>query len=135
MTTKIIISTIFTAFGSFIFYFLGGADTLLIVACSFLLIDLITGITKGAFTHSLDSKKGKLGILKKTMWLTPIIVAVLLDKLTHFNESGLSFRTAMLLYLVSNEGISIIENLEAMGIKMPKQIYAVLRKIKDEEPK
>ncbi len=134
MTTKIIISTIFTAFGSFIFYFLGGADTLLIVACSFLLIDLITGITKGAITHSLDSKKGKLGILKKTMWLIPIIVAVLLDKLTQFNESGLSFRTAMLLYLVSNEGISIIENLEAMGIKMPKQIRAILGKIKNEEP-
>lgn len=69
------------------------------------------------------------------MWLTPIIVAVLLDKLTYFNESGLSFRTVMLLYLVGNEGISIIENLEVMGIKMPKQIYAVLRKIKDEEPK
>ena len=68
------------------------------------------------------------------MWLTPIIVAVLLDKLTHFNESGLSFRTVMLLYLVGNEGISIIENLEVMGIKMPKQIHAILKKIKDEEP-
>ena len=135
MITKFIISTIFAAFGSFVFYFLGGADTLLIVACSFLLIDLITGITKGAFAKSLDSKKGKLGIIKKTMWLMPVIVAVLLDRLTHFNESGLSFRTVMLLYLVGNEGISIIENLEVMGIKMPKQIYTVLRKMKDEEPK
>ena len=135
MNIKFDYSTAFAILGGFVAYFLGGIDTLLMAACSFLLLDLLTGIGKGIYTQSLDSGAGKRGILKKVMWLIPVIVAVLLDKLTYFQEAGLSFRSVMLIYLVANEGISIIENLEVIGIKMPDWIYKTLKKIKDKEPK
>ena len=40
----------------------------------------------------------------------------------------------MLLYMIGTEGISILENLSIMGIKMPKKIENILEKLKGEEP-
>ena len=37
--------------------------------------------------------------------------------------------------MIGMEGISILENLSIMGIKMPKKIKNILEKLKDEEPK
>ena len=135
MTTKFELSAVFTVFGSFIVYFLGGADTLLIVACSFIAIDYITGVSKGFITKSINSNKGFKGILRKMLYIVTVILSVLLDKVTHLDESGLSFRTIMLLYLIGTEGISILENLSIMGIKMPKRIKEILEKLSDGEPK
>ena len=134
MTTKFEFSTLFTIFGGFVVHFLGGADTLLKVTCVFIVLDYITGLSKGAITKSLNSYKGGKGILKKMMYIIAIIMCVWLDKLTHISETGLSFRAVILLYTIGTEGISILENLEAMGIKMPGKIYAILEKIRDEEP-
>lgn len=134
MITKIEVSAVFAILGSFVVYFLGGADTLLIVTCSFILLDYITGIAKGIMTKTLNSNKGLKGIIRKTMYLTAIILSVLLDKVTHLNEAGLSFRAIMLLYMIGTEGISILENLSIMGIKMPSKIQNILEKLKDEEP-
>ena len=133
MATKFEVSTIFTILGSFVVYYLGGADTLLIVACSFILLDYITGIAKGIMTKTLNSNKGLSGIVRKTMYLTAIIVSVLLDKVTHLNEAGLSFRAMMLLFVIGTEGISILENLSIMGIKMPTKLQNIFEKLKDDE--
>ena len=111
MTTKIEYSVVFSVIGSFVFYFLGGADTLLKVMVSLILLDYLTGFTKAIMTTGLNSNKGLKGILRKTMYLSAIILSVLLDKVTHLNEAGLSFRTIMLLYMIGTEGISILENL------------------------
>ena len=126
MTTKIEYSVVFSVIGSFVFYFLGGADTLLKVMVSLILLDYLTGFTKAIMTTGLNSNKGLKGILRKTMYLSAIILSVLLDKVTHLNEAGLSFRTIMLLYMIGTEGISILENLSIMGIKMPKKIENML---------
>ena len=133
MTTKIEYSVVFSLIGSFVFYFLGGADTLLKVTVSLILLDYLTGFTKAIMTTGLNSSKGLMGIVRKTMYLSAIILSVLLDKVTHLNEAGLSFRTIMLLYMIGTEGISILENLSIMGIKMPKKIENMLEKLKDEE--
>lgn len=135
MTTKMIVTGGFTLIGSFIIKFLGGADILLKVTCLMIALDYISGVTKGYIDQDLDSKKGTKGILKKMMYIVAIAMCVGLDSITHLDEAGLSFRAIILLYITGTEGISIMENLEAMGIKMPGRIHTVLRKMKDEEPK
>lgn len=134
MTTKLEISTVLTVLGSIAVYFLGGADTLLIVAGMFILLDYITGLSKGVMTKTINSNKGWKGILRKTMYLVAIGVGEGLDKVTVLDDAGLSFRTIMLCYVIGTEGISILENLSIMGIKMPSKIQKILEKLKDEEP-
>ena len=133
--TKAIVTGTFTVLGSFVIKFLGGADILLKVTCLMIILDYVTGVTKGYIDRDLDSRKGTIGILKKMMYIVAIAMCVGLDGITHLSEAGLSFRAIILLYITGTEGISILENLESMGIKMPGRIHAVLRKIKDEEPK
>ena len=133
--TKAIVTGTFTIIGSFVVKFLGGADIILKVTCLMIILDYITGLTKGIIVQEINSKKGFIGILKKMMYVAAIAMCVGLDKITHLNEAGLSFRVIVLLYIISAEGISITENLEAVGIKMPGKVHALLRKMKDEEPK
>ena len=135
MTIKMIVTWSFTVIGSFIVKFLGGADILLKVTCLMIVLDYFSGIIKGYLNQELDSKKGTKGIAKKTLYVVAIMMCVALDSITHLNEAGLSFRSIILLYITGTEGISIMENLEAAGIKMPDKIRTVLRKMKDEEPK
>ena len=132
---KFELSAVLTVLGSMAVYFLGGADALLIVAGTFIFLDLITGLSKGVMTQTINSNKGWKGILRKTMYLTAIMVGEGLDKVTVLDDAGLSFRTIMLCYVIGTEGISIAENLKIMGIKMPKKIENMLEKFKDEEPK
>ena len=68
------------------------------------------------------------------MYLVAIGVGEGLDKVTVLDDAGLSFRTIMLCYVIGTEGISILENLSVMGIKMPKKIENMLEKFKDDEP-
>ena len=133
--TRAIVTGTFTVIGSFVVKFLGGADILLKVTCLMIILDYVSGITKGFMDQELDSKKGAKGIAKKMMYVVAIMMCVGLDSVTLLNESGLSFRAIILLYITGTEGISILENLEAVGIKMPGKIHTVLRKMKDEEPK
>ena len=135
MTTKTIVTWSFTVIGSFIVKFLGGADILLKVTCLMIVLDYFSGIIKGYLNQELDSKKGTKGIAKKMLYVVAIMMCVALDRITHLNEAGLSFRSIILLYITGTEGMSIMENLEAVGIKMPGKIHTVLRKMKDEEPK
>ena len=100
-----------------------------------IVLDYFSGIIKGYLNQELGSKKGAKGIAKKMLYVVAIMMCVALDSITHLNEAGLSFRAIILLYITGTEGISIMENLEAVGVKMPGKIRTVLRKMKDEEPK
>lgn len=84
-------------------------------------------------TQTLNSNKGWKGIIKKTMYIVAIILSVQLDRVTHLNEAGLSFRAVILLYMIGTEGTSILDNLSIMGVKMPKKIESILEKLKDDE--
>ena len=52
---KFELSALLTVLGSIAVYFLGGADALLIVAGTFIFLDLITGLSKGVMTQTINS--------------------------------------------------------------------------------
>jgi len=62
-------------------------------------------------------KKAFKGLIKKFAMILMVIAAVQLDLAT---ESGNFMRNAMILFLIGIEGISMIENLGKLGIKVPK---------------
>ena len=102
-------------FGSFAANALGGWDASLQVLIALMVADYITGVLVAAVWHkstksqsgALDSKAGFKGILKKCAILALVWIGVLLD-----NATGAYYiRTAVVLFFIGNEGISLLENL------------------------
>ena len=111
-------------FGSFAANALGGWDASLQVLIALMVADYITGVLVAAVWHkssksetgALDSKAGFKGILKKGMILVLVWLGVLLDRATGANY----IRTAVVLFFIGNEGISLLENLGLMGVPYPE---------------
>lgn len=74
-----------------------------------------------------DGKAGFKGLLKKGMILLLVWLGVLLD-----NAMGAAYiRTAVVLFFVGNEGLSLLENLGIMGVPIPKFMRNALEALRD----
>lgn len=108
-------------------YFLGEFDVALQSLLIVIVLDYLTGLAKSYVNKSLDSTVGLKGIIKKLCFLILVAVAVVVDNITIGN--GI-IRTLIIYYLVSNEGLSIIENLGEMNILVPKILKDRLEQLK-----
>ena len=123
------------AIGAGIAGFFGGWDAALVTLMIFILIDYVTGLIVAGVFHkspktengSLESKAGLKGLLRKGGMLLMVLVACRLDVMlgAHF------IRDACVIALISNEALSIIENLGLMGVPIPKPIINALEVLKD----
>ncbi|MGH0775270.1 phage holin family protein [Bacillus mobilis] len=120
---------IFAAFGTGVTFLFGSWHTSLTVLCVFMVLDIITGVTKGAINKNLKSKIGYMGFLRKANIMVVIIMANMLDLIT---DTGMPvFRTMATFFYVGLEGLSIVENLEASGVKIPIQIKERLAQVQE----
>lgn len=100
--------------------------SILVVLMTF---DFITGIAKDWITGKVSSRIGFKGVLRKCMYFVALIVANMLDLLV----GGVPvFRTMVAYYLIAIEGISVLENLEAMNVPLPQAIKEKFINIRDE---
>lgn len=125
--------------GSFVANALGGWDAALKVLVAFMAADYITGVLVAALwqrsnksdTGALDSKAGFKGLCKKGIILLLVWLGVLLD-----NAMGAAYiRTAVVLFFIGNEGLSLLENAGLMGVPFPaalKNMLEALQKKGDE---
>lgn len=139
--TKVIVNTTIGLLGATIATLLGGWDTALQTLIGFMATDYITGVTVAAvFAKSnkteggaLSSEAGLRGLFKKGGMLLMVYIACRLDLL--IGETYI--RDAAVIALVTNETVSIIENLGLMGVPIPpiitKAIEILKRKEKEEE--
>lgn len=118
-----IISVICTTF----IYLVGGFDIAIQSLLIVMLIDYLTGIASAIYNKELSSKVGFKGILKKFSYLCVVALSVVIDNLT--GQSGL-IRTLVIYFFVANDGLSIIENMAEMGIKLPQKLIDSLEQIK-----
>lgn len=119
----------FALIGGLIMSALGGCDMLLIVLTAFVAFDYVTGVVLAVKQGKLNSRVGFLGIVKKAMIFIVVIIAHLLDQLTGLN----AIRSITVLFYISNEGISILENLGKLDVKIPKKIKEVLEQLENNE--
>lgn len=102
-------------------------------------IDYITGLIKAYMTKELSSKKGMLGIFKKFAYILVVVVGIIADYLCKLfiAEFDINFTftipIALLLaiWLTINELISILENLNAINVPMPKFLQTLISKLKN----
>ena len=101
---------------------LGGVDTSIKTLLGLMIIDFITGIMKSAKKGILNSERGFIGIKRKATMILLIIATVLLDRLAGLNGSNISFRGLVISFYIGMEGISIVENAEALGVPVHSKI-------------
>lgn len=108
-------------------YLLGGFDIALQSLIIVIVIDYLTGIASAIYNKELSSKIGFKGIIKKFCYLLVVALSVVIDNLT--GQSGL-IRTLVIYFFVANDGLSIIENMAEMGVKLPQKLIDSLEQIK-----
>lgn len=111
-----------------IIYLLGGMDIALKSLIIIMMIDYITGIASAIYNKKLSSKIGFKGIIKKFSYLCIVTLSVVIDNL--IGQNGV-IRTLVIYFFVANDGLSIIENMAEMDIKLPKKLIDSLEQIKE----
>lgn len=127
---KLTISNIFSVILTTCIYLLGGVDVALKSLIIIMIIDYITGVISAFYNKKLNSKIGLKGILKKFCYLCVVALSVVIDRLT--GQAGI-VRTLVIYFFVANDGLSIIENLAEMNIKLPQKLIESLEQLKDKK--
>ena len=110
---------------------LGGWDKSLEILLIFIIMDYITGVAAAFKTKTLRSSVGFEGLMKKGAIFLIVILAAQLDRITG-NAAGV-FRASTAFFFIANDGLSIVENVGEMGVKLPKFITSALTKLRDEQ--
>ena len=118
-----VISVILTTF----IYLVGGFDIAIQSLLIVIIIDYLTGIASAIYNKELSSKTGFKGIIKKFCYLLVVALSVVIDNL--LGQSGL-IRSLVIYFFVANDGLSIIENMAEMNVKLPQKLIDTLEQIK-----
>ncbi len=120
-----------TAFGGALGAVLGGMDGFLMALVLFVIIDYITGVMAAIVKKKVSSEVGFKGIAKKIAIFCLVAVASVID--ADVIGQGSVIRMSVIFFYLSNEGISILENVSRIGLPIPKKLKNVLEQLKDEE--
>ena len=127
------------ALGSLVANTLGGWTADMKVLVFMMGADYLTGVLVAALwqrsdksrTGALDSKAGFRGLCKKGVILLLVWLGVLLDE-----ALGVSYvRTAVILFFLGNEGLSLLENIGLMGVPFPAFLKKALEALRDKGDK
>lgn len=104
-----------------------GFDSLIYALLMFVFIDYVTGVLLAFHEKKVSSKIGFRGISQKIMIFVIVSLGNIIDH--YIIGSGSSLRTMIIIFYISNEGISILENATSMGLKVPQKFKDVLQQI------
>ena len=102
---------------------IGPYDNFLLTLILFISADYITGVVAAIVTNRVSSHTGTVGLLKKFGVLCVVSLTTIME--TNLLEST-TLRCAVILYYISNERISILENLCRIGVPIPQKLRSVL---------
>ncbi len=112
-------------------WFFGGMDGFIKVLVAMSVVDYFSGVSVAGVEGHINSRIGLKGILKKCIMFCLVGVANLMDK-TFLQDSD-AIRTAVVLFYISNEGISIMENAYRLGVPFPKVLRDKFEQLRDKE--
>ena len=135
------IKAIFTAVFAFLSALLGvlAVPVILLVVCN--LIDDATGLMASKYrAQDINSYKSIRGIFKKvSMWLLVVVGAIIDEMLLYAStsiggKSPVTFLVACVvaMWLICNEIISILENIQDMGVNIPAFMQPLVKHIRSQ---
>lgn len=95
------------------------------------LSDVVTGFAKGIITGKPSSSTGVKGIAKHLAEIFGVLVIA--TTFAMLDQS--SYGTIVIMSMYAVEGISLIGNLDAMGVPLPRWLVDYFGDIKDRQPK
>ena len=110
----------------------------LIVLIAVMLLDYVTGMVAAYIRAELSSRKGIIGILKKSGYVALVCVGIAIDYILYSalqqlgisNEITMLFGLIVTVWLIINELISILENLSKMDVPIPNFLTKIIKKLK-----
>ena len=118
----------------------GEWNTALTILVIVMAMDYITGVIVAVMHRSpktegggLSSKVGFIGLARKGFMILIVLLATLLDRAV--GNSAMVFQTAMVFYYIANEGLSILENADLMGVPFPTFLRERLESMREEKQK
>ena len=107
----------------------------LVILLVVIIIDYMSGMLKAWGNDELSSKEGLKGIIKKLCYLMLVCVAGVVDWLLWSGlrqvgltlDFGFCFGLIVTIWLIVNELISILENLEALHVPMPSFLKKLVK--------
>ena len=124
---KLTVNGIAAVLGGVAAYLWGPWDAPIIALLVVVTLDYLTGVANAVMQRSLSSEIGFHGLLRKVMIFLLVGLASVLDGLISGTNGAL--RTAVCLFYVANEGLSILENAAAMGLPLPEAIRETLSQL------
>lgn len=85
----------------------------IVIACAFMVMDILTGFVQACINKNVDSKIMKTGLLHKCGFLLAICFGVLCEYAMNYVDLGFNIpiQNAVCLFIISIEIISVLENL------------------------
>lgn len=119
--------------GGIFSYVYGSFDSMIIILVVMVTLDYISGVLKACMKKELSSKAGFKGLLKKLMIFILVGMGSLVDRFVPSANGAI--RTAVIMFYVANEGISILENGAEMGMPLPKFLKNILLQLRKDSDK
>lgn len=127
---RFLINAICAGVGWILGAFLGPLNGALLAMLAFMAADYISGVLAAAKAHEVSSNVGFWGLIRKGCMLLVVGLGNLLD--VYILDGSGMVRNACCMFYISNEGISILENLVELGVKIPDKIKRILEDINKE---
>lgn len=119
--------------GGVLGWLLGSFDSLIYALLTFVSLDYITGVLLAIYEKKVSSEIGFKGICKKGLIFAIVALGNIIDQ--YIIRTSSSFRTMLIMFYLSNEGISILENVAKMGVPFPQKLKDVLLQISNTNKK
>lgn len=126
---QIIIDSIAGAVGAVLGFMYGEVTGLFWALIAFMALDYITGVVVAIIEKRLSSEVGFRGLAKKFLILVFVAVGHIAD--TYILGGTPAAMSAVMLFYIANEGISIVENASALGLPVPKKITGLMEQIRN----
>ena len=126
---QIIIDSIAGAVGAVLGFMYGEVTGLFWALIAFMALDYIPGVIVAVIEKRLSSEVGFRGLAKKFLILVFVAVGHIAD--TYILGGTPAAMSAVMLFYIANEGISIIENAAALGLPVPKKLTNIMEQIKN----
>lgn len=132
------LQSIFAAVSAAIVAYLNILLVPLIVLIVVMVIDYLSGMAQAYVSHTLNSRIGVIGILKKVGYLATVAVAIIADYIISEalmllgTDIKLSYYIGLVvtIWFIINELISILENLAEIGTPIPKFLTKIIKRLK-----
>ncbi len=126
---QIIIDSIAGAVGAVLGFMYGEVTGLFWALIAFMALDYISGVVVAIIEKRLSSEVGFRGLAKKFLILVFVAVGHIAD--TYILGGTPAAMSAVMLFYIANEGISIIENAAALGLPVPKKLTSIMEQIRN----